>query len=356
MTVIDRIKYDGPSNGTPWLIYKYPGEQFVLGSQLIVNQGQEALFFKGGEALDLFRGGTYTLKTGNLPLLSRIVNFPFGGETPFSAEIYFINMTSRLDMTWGTAEPFQLEDPKYGKILSIRSHGRYGLRIIDARMFVNELVGAVLHGTTITHQFVAKYFSGLIATVTKSAISDYMIKQKISFLEITVYLKALSEICKNEISREFERYGVEIQNFYVEYISPPKCEIEELKKYKESLMTRNCSSVRRDSYGNSFVNNRNVEGTTGAESHPGKESATTQNTGRMICPRCSAVLESGMKFCGNCGEKISRSIICPRCGTQNDENMKFCVQCGAKLVKKCTACGVENSMQQNYCGNCGNSL
>lgn len=51
MAIIDRIKYDGNSNGSQWLIYKCPSEQFVLGSQLIVNQGQEALFFKGAEHL-----------------------------------------------------------------------------------------------------------------------------------------------------------------------------------------------------------------------------------------------------------------------------------------------------------------
>lgn len=92
MAIIDRIKYDGNSNGSQWLIYKCPSEQFVLGSQLIVNQGQEALFFKGGEALDLFGPGTHTLSTGNLPILNKLVNLPFGGKTPFSAEIYYITL------------------------------------------------------------------------------------------------------------------------------------------------------------------------------------------------------------------------------------------------------------------------
>lgn len=103
MALIDRIKYDGNTNGSPWLLHKYPGEEFVLGSQLIVNQGQEALFFKGGEALDLFGAGAHTLQTGNLPLLKKLVNLPFGGKTPFSAEIYYVNKTSRLDMNWDTA-------------------------------------------------------------------------------------------------------------------------------------------------------------------------------------------------------------------------------------------------------------
>ena len=157
--LIDRIKYDGPQDGSPWLVYKYSSEKFVLGSQLIVNQGQEALFFKGGEALDLFGAGTHTLHTGNLPLLNKLVNLPFGGDTPFTAEIYYINKTSKLNMNWGTPNAFSVEDPKYRLLLSIRSHGTYGLRINDTRMFITELVGAVPNGSTVTYEFAASYFS-----------------------------------------------------------------------------------------------------------------------------------------------------------------------------------------------------
>ena len=234
MAIIDRIKYDGYQDGSPWLIHKYPGEEFVLGSQLIVNQGQEALFFKGGEALDLFGAGTHTLQTGNLPLLKKLVNLPFGGKTPFSAEIYYINKTSRLDMNWGTQNPFQLEDPKYGLILSIRSHGKYGLRIIDSRMFVSELVGAIPNGATVNYAFVASYFSGLLTSCIKTVISSFMIRQKISFLEVTAYLKDLSKECETEIAKEFERFGVEIVNFFIETISPPKDEFEKLRTYKHN--------------------------------------------------------------------------------------------------------------------------
>ncbi len=193
MAIIDRIKYDGYQDGSPWLIHKYPGEEFVLGSQLIVNQGQEALFFKGGEALDLFGAGTHTLQTGNLPLLKKLVNLPFGGKTPFSAEIYYINKTSRLDMNWGTQNPFQLEDPKYGLILSIRSHGKYGLRIIDSRMFVSELVGAIPNGATVNYAFVASYFSGLLTSCIKKVISSFMMPKRYSRHYYDLYCIAHSE-------------------------------------------------------------------------------------------------------------------------------------------------------------------
>lgn len=103
MQIVDIIKYDGNDNNKQWLIYKYPSDEFVLGSQLIVNQGQEALFFRGGQALDLFGAGTHTLSTANLPLLNNFVKILFGGKTPFTAEVYFINKTVNLNMKWGTS-------------------------------------------------------------------------------------------------------------------------------------------------------------------------------------------------------------------------------------------------------------
>lgn len=233
--LIDRIKYDGPQNGAPWLVYKYPGETFVLGSQLIVNQGQEALFFKGGKALDLFGEGTHTLHTANLPLLNKLANLPFGGDSPFTAEIYYINKTSKLNMNWGTQNAFLLEDPKYGLVLSIRSHGTYGLRINDARMFVTELIGAVPSGSTTTYEFIAGYFSGLLASKTKNVIATYMIQRKISFLEVTGYLDEISRDCEKAVKNEFDRFGAEVVNFYVETIAPLKDDYEKLMAYKAEL-------------------------------------------------------------------------------------------------------------------------
>lgn len=96
MAIIDRIRFDAPSE--EMLVWRYPGEQLRLGSQLVVNQSQEAVFVKGGEALDVFGPGTHTLSTGNLPLLHRLVNLSFGGDTSFTAEVWFINKTVKRDL------------------------------------------------------------------------------------------------------------------------------------------------------------------------------------------------------------------------------------------------------------------
>lgn len=102
MVLIDRIKFDG-LRSRDWLIYKYPGESFVTGSQLIVSEGQAAIFVRGGMVCDTFYAGTHTLSTSNLPILTHLINLPFGGKTPFTAEIYFINITTNLEVTCGTS-------------------------------------------------------------------------------------------------------------------------------------------------------------------------------------------------------------------------------------------------------------
>ena len=90
MPILDRIKFDGVGSNDDWIIYKMELENIAWGSQLIVGMGQEAIFIKGGQTQDIFTPGTYTLESGNLPLLRKLVEMPFGGKTPFSAEIVFI--------------------------------------------------------------------------------------------------------------------------------------------------------------------------------------------------------------------------------------------------------------------------
>ena len=385
--LIDRIKYDGPQDGSPWLVYKYPSEKFVLGSQLIVNQGQEALFFKGGEALDLFGAGTHTLQTGNLPLLNKLVNLPFGGDTPFTAEIYYINKTSKLNMNWGTQNPFPVEDPKYGLLLSIRSHGTYGLRINDTRMFITELVGAVPNGSTVTYQFASSYFSGLLVSKVKNVISAYMIKQKISFLEVTGYLDEISKNCEEAVKDEFDRFGAEIVNFYVETITPPKDEYEKLRTYKEELSLGGDFYTQRRSLDimENLAENNGAGGLATAGAGLGMGLGFASQAGGMLggvssamnirpngsggmniqangsgmansCPHCGAANPEGQKFCGSCGKPVVVGVQCPKCGKANPVGQAFCGDCGTKLVKVCPSCGKENDPSQKFCGDCGTQL
>ncbi len=277
MHIIDRIKYDGNTNDSQWLIYKYPSEEFVLGSQLIVNQGQEALFFEGGKAMDLFGAGTYTLSTANLPIIGKFANLLFGGKTPFSAEVYYINKTVNLNMKWGTATQIPIEDPKYGVILNIGARGQYGITIKNSRVFVSRIIGALPSGSEKDSKLIPKYFNGVINAKIKSITAQFMIANKISFLEISQYLFDLSKVFKENLEKDFDRFGIELTNFYCDSIGPNSTEYQKLREYKEEVAFGKILDIQ--------YQKSNIQiGCT--------------------CPLCGQKNPKDMKFCGYCGNKL----------------------------------------------------
>lgn len=385
MAIIDRIKYDGPAFDGPWLIYKYPSDEFVLGSQLIVNQSQEALFLKGGKALDLFGPGTHTLTTGNLPILKRLVNIPFGGKTPFSAEIYYVNTTARLDNKWGTSVPFQVTDPKYNIIMAVRAFGQYGITISDARLFITKIVGAVNSDHISNHDDVRKYFNGLINTKIKEVVSSYIIHRKISLLEITTYLGELSEFCQSAINDEFNRFGIDLHNFYIESVNFPNNDIDKLKEALErkseltvlgedyyrqrsfDVLEKLAENEAAGSAANAGIGlgmglgagtaagsaladlARNLQVAPDAPSVSRREASNS-----IVCNKCSRKNAPDSKFCGNCGDPFDHSMKCHNCHEELPAGSKFCGQCGQPQgIKKCSRCGHSNKPNNLFCEECG---
>ena len=227
MAILDRIKFDGSPD---LLVWKYPKENIVLGSQLIVNESQEALFFKNGQALDIFGPGSTTLQTNNIPLLQKLINLPFGGETPFAAEIYFVNKVSKLDYKWGTQSPIPVQDPKYNVLISIGAFGQYGLKVVDSRAFVTGLVGTM---PVWDSGKVAEYFRGLLMTKVKDSIAKYVVRKGISIVELSAFLDELSSFAADQIREEFNRFGIELINFFVASINIPD---EETKKIQQGTV------------------------------------------------------------------------------------------------------------------------
>ena len=126
MALFEVVKYDGEPGVFAW---KYPNEELGTWTQLIVNESQEAVLFKEGRALDTFQSGRHKLETANIPFLRSIINIPFGGRSPFTAEVWFINKVDTLDIKWGTPSPIQLQDPKYSVFVPIRARGQFGICI-----------------------------------------------------------------------------------------------------------------------------------------------------------------------------------------------------------------------------------
>lgn len=133
----------------------------------------------------MFYPGAYTLATENLPILRTFVNLPFGGRTPFSAEVYFINTTTRLDVNWGTIDPIQLVDPKYYVKLRVRAFGQMGLQLSNPTTFFKGLIGGMQQADVVKMDKIKEYFRGIIAIKAKSAIADAIITNGTSALEIS---------------------------------------------------------------------------------------------------------------------------------------------------------------------------
>ena len=142
MALIDVIQH--PSARSDEIVFRVPQQgagEFKFGSQLIVREGQAAVFFRDGKALDTFGPGRHTLGTNNLPLLTGIMGIPFGGMTPFTAEVYFVSLREFSDLRWGTAQPVVFRDTDFGMV-RLRAFGGYSMRVSDPQLFVQQVVGS----------------------------------------------------------------------------------------------------------------------------------------------------------------------------------------------------------------------
>lgn len=381
MAIIDRIKFDGMQNGKEWLVYRYPGESFVAGTQLIVGEGQVAVFVKGGQALDYFTAGTHTLSASNIPLLQGVINLPFGGKTPFTAEIYFINKTSKLDVNWGTTDPIQLIDPKYSIKLRIRAFGQFGMKVDDYRVFLTELIGSMNPLEVVNYTKMLNYFKGVLVMKTKSLIAQAIIKNKVSALEISASIDEISKFCKEEISDEFNRFGLKVVNFYIQSINFPDEDFDEINKIlrdkasfdiigDQRYITKRSFDTMETAAGNeSGIAGSLVGAGVGLGVGFGVGGAMTgiaSNLNTSVpqqpqnrCPKCGKENDEEVVFCGECGNRLMPAKIkCPACGEEVADNTKFCTSCGNPMIKKliCKNCNTENEKGTKFCKDCGTRL
>lgn len=209
MAIVNVVRYE---NNPEEIVGKYTENDIRLGSQLIVYPAQTAFFVRGGKILDEFTSGTYTLNSENIPLLNKIINLPFGKESPFAAEVWFVNQTTQLDCKWGTAAPLQIEDPKYGVIVPVRAYGQYGFRVSNPRLFLESFVGNMPSFDVVT---LSNYFRGVIQSRLSSIISDAMIAVSASVVNIGSKTTELSDMAQKLLQPVFEMFGVELQLFSV---------------------------------------------------------------------------------------------------------------------------------------------
>lgn len=214
------IKYEG-DNET--LVWKHPIEDFNLGSQLIVHESQEAIFFRDGQALDLFGAGRYTLETQQLPILEKLYSLPTDTEGTFHSEVYFINMTTQMGIKWGTDSKVRLFDPMTGMHIELGASGEFNIRVTNSRKLLLKLVGTT--GSLTQDQLLGNngksFFRSMVMTQVKSYLAATIRENAINVLEIDERLMELSDALKARINPRLAEYGLELADFFVARVVTP---------------------------------------------------------------------------------------------------------------------------------------
>ena len=215
MALIDVIEYEGNNDV---LVYKYPHSDFSTMSQLIVRESQEAILYKDGKMLDAFAPGKYTLHTGNIPLLSKVVNLPFGGNSPFKCDVYFVNKATALDYKWGTKTKTRVMDMHYQLMLDIGASGVMGIKVCNPYDLMRKIVGTQ---SELRAESCLDYFRENISAKVKEYIAKIMRKPEMDFLILETCLSDFSEAVKKQLNQLFLDIGVELYNFVIETIKIP---------------------------------------------------------------------------------------------------------------------------------------
>ena len=215
--IIQVIKYEGDNNTFIW---KHPREDFNLGSQLIVHESQEAVFFMNGQALDLFGPGRYTLSTQNIPLVGGVVKLVTNGETPFHCEVYFVNKTEQMGIKWGTDSKVNYLDPNFNNYpFPIGASGQMSLRVADSRKLLLKLVGTA---SSMPQMTLVSYFQAPMMMKIKSYLPAILVQRAIPVFDIDQHMGEFSEDLHKRLAEDFSDYGIEICRFWINVLMKPE--------------------------------------------------------------------------------------------------------------------------------------
>ena len=310
-------------------------------TQLIVQEAQEAILFRDGQALDLFGPGRYTLSTENVPVLRHLLNLPTGGESPFKAWVWFINKVNVLDVKWGTQTPILLRDPEYQVPLPVRAYGQFGIRVKESRQFLLKLADT---RTQITREDLVSSFRGLLLSRIGDMIATYISQKKITIFDISAYLQDMSDEAVEALRPVFNEYGIESVNFFFGSINVPDDD-EAVKDLKRAMSER----ARMDLKGYTYQQERSFDVLETAAQDAGGEGSGSSLMGAGVGLGTAMGLGGAIgQMAAQMGQYISQGaqpasptvtpsasdVNCPKCGKSCPPASSFCPACGARLMEE----------------------
>ncbi|MCG3118085.1 MAG: hypothetical protein ALAOOOJD_00219 [bacterium] len=211
---IDVIEWTAPSENEI-MAYRFRryNNEIKMGAKLTVREGQAAVFVNEGKIADLFQPGLYELSTQNMPIMTTLNSWKYGFNSPFKAEVYFIQTKQFTDLKWGTANPIMMRDAEFGAV-RIRAYGTYVIKVVDPKTFVQQLVST-------DPEFEVYEISTQLRNVIVSRFADVLAEAKIPVLDLAGNYDKLGKFICDRINDEFTAFGIDLLNFYIENISLP---------------------------------------------------------------------------------------------------------------------------------------
>jgi excisionase family DNA binding protein len=224
--IFDVIEY--PNEMRDEIVHRFPEQgigDYRIGSQVIVRESQAAVFFRDGNALDVFRAGRHTITTANVPLLIDLIGKAFNDRTPFPAEVYFVSMKEFANEKWGTPQPIIVRNPGMGLgVALLQGFGTYSFQVKDPQQFVTQLVGA--QGAYRTADIEER-----LKTILLSKISDVLgeTTSANSVLDLIGLTEEVGAAVRAKAQDDFEAVGMTLKSFYIGNLKPSSKSAQELR-------------------------------------------------------------------------------------------------------------------------------
>lgn len=215
--LIDIVEWLDDSRDT--LVYRFQrmNNEIKNGAKLTVREGQMAVFVNEGKIADVFAPGMYTLETANLPILATLKGWKYGFNSPFKAEVYFVNTRQFTNLKWGTMNPVMLRDADFGPV-RLRAFGSYAIRVTDPAMLVKEIAGT---NGRLTVEGLTEQVRNFIVSRFAEAIGE----AKIPALDLAANYSEIGGALLSAIQPAVSPYGIALTALLVENVSlPPEVE------------------------------------------------------------------------------------------------------------------------------------
>jgi len=341
---IEVIEWLDDSSNT--LLYRFPvkDQEIKNGAQLIVRESQEAVFVHEGQIADQFPPGRYTIDGGNTPILSKLGAWKYGFNSPFKAEVYFVNTKQFTDLKWGTPNPIMMRDADFGMV-RLRAFGIYSMRVADPQALIKEVAGT-------NARFITEDIEGQLKRTLVGGFSDALAESKTAALDLASNYDELAKFTRVKLNDEFKTFGLELTKFVIENISLPQ-EVEAAMDKRTSMGV--LGDVGR------YAQFQAADAMRDAAQNPGGGAGTGMGLGAgfALGNAMAGAMNDAMRppNQGTGQSAAAAGVACAKCGHQNAPGAKFCTECGAKQgATTCANCQAELSPGAKFCNECGQKV